>query len=455
MQPKVTFLIIFLTVMLFSCVDTPMIIDEEPHYYDSPDDELVDLLTIASNGEGLSYFKIPKSSNLDAIPEDPKNQLTPQKIELGKLLFHEPGIGIIPKNQISKQTYSCASCHHSNAGFQAGVKQGIGEGGVGFGLNGETRIAEPDYGFDFLDIQPIRSPSILNTAYQEAMLWNGQFGASGVNIGTEDQWSLRSPKEVNFLGFEGLEAQAIAALKIHRMKVTKEIVEELGYKELFDQAFSDYPESHRYNDTIAGLAIGAYERSVLADEAPFQKWLDGDNGALTEEQKKGAILFFGKAKCVSCHTGPALNSMEFYALGMHDLKGDGVLQTVAQDFFTSAEGRGGFTGKEEDLYKFKVPQLYNLKDSPFYGHGGSFTSIKDVIIYKNEAVTENPVVPAENIYPGFQPKGLTSEEINQIADFIENSLYDPNLERYNPTTLPSGNCFPNSDAQSIIDLGCN
>jgi cytochrome c peroxidase len=239
------------------------------------------------------------------------------------------------------------------------------------------------------------------------------------------------------------------------MNINKDIVEELNYKALFDAAFPELPEAERYNDTIAGLAIGAYERSVLADQAPFQEWLDGDKNALTDEQKQGAILFFGKANCVQCHTGPALSSMEFYALGMHDLQGDGVLQTVAQDFFTSAEGRGGFTGKAEDLYKFKVPQLYNLKDSPFYGHGGSFTSVKDVITYKNNGIIENPVVPQDNIHPGFKPKGLSDEEINLISNFIENSLYDPNLDRYSPTTLPSGNCFPNSDEQSIIDLGCN
>ena len=209
-------LFIFLQV---SCVKSPIVIDE-PDVYDTADEELLALLISSSETDDLSFYKLPRSGDLNSIPEDPINKLTNAKIELGKMLFHETGLGVIPKNNISKQSYSCASCHHSRAGFQAGVKQSIGEGGIGFGINGENRVATPNYGFDFLDIQPIRSPSILNSAYQEAMLWNGQFGASGVNEGTEDKRALRSPKEVNFLGFEGLESQAIAALKIHRMEVS-------------------------------------------------------------------------------------------------------------------------------------------------------------------------------------------------------------------------------------------
>ncbi|MEL6846492.1 MAG: cytochrome-c peroxidase, partial [Bacteroidota bacterium] len=231
-------------------------------------------------------------------------------------------------------------------------------------------------------------------------------------------------------------------------------VEALGYKDFFDQAFNEIPVGERYTDTIAGLAMAAYERTTLSNEAPFQQWLAGKGDAMTEAEKKGAILFFGEAGCVRCHTGPALNSTAFYALGMNDLDGEGVTYVPAQASFTSAEGRGGFTGKDEDYYKFKVPQLYNLKDSPFYGHGANFTSVKSVIEYKNAAQPQNTNVPASQIHDGFQPLNLSNEEIDQLTIFIENSLYDPNLDRYAPDQLPSGNCFPNSDAQSRIDLNC-
>ncbi|WP_235296309.1 cytochrome-c peroxidase [Portibacter marinus] len=452
---KSPFICVSIIFILMSCKEDIIGPMDPTDEFETLDEELISYLKEKAPNGSVDYFSLPQSTDLQNIPADPKNNLTSAKINLGKMLFHETGIGIIPKNQNSAGTYSCASCHHSKAGFQAGIKQGIGEGGIGFGNNGEARVVDEAYGFDFLDIQPIRSPSILNTAYQTVMLWNGQFGATDVNIGTEDQWALRSPKEINYLGFEGLESQAIAALKIHRLKVTEWIVEELGYKEHFDTAFPDIPAEERYNDTIAGLAIAAYERIVLADEAPFQLWLDGDADAMTEQEKKGAILFFGKANCVQCHTGPSLSTTEFYALGMKDFSGEHISPTIAQDFFTSAQGRGGFTGDDNDLYKFKVPQLYNLTDSPFYGHGGSFTSIEDVINYKNEAIAENPAVPSEKLYSGFVPKNLTDEEVDQITAFVENALYDPNLERYVPESLPSGLCFPNNDEQSRMDLDCN
>ena len=63
---------------------------------------------------------------------------------------------------------------------------------------------------------------MLNVAYQKVMLWNGQFGATSVNTGTESQWTADTPIETNFLGFEGLETQAIAGLGVHRMKVNPE-----------------------------------------------------------------------------------------------------------------------------------------------------------------------------------------------------------------------------------------
>ena len=174
---------------------------------------------------------------------------------------------------------------------------------------------------------------------------------------------------------------------------------------------------------------------------------------MSEQEKSGALLFFGKANCVSCHTGPALNSMEFHALGLNDLNGNGVYGTFIED--NSHLGRGGFTGDPADNYKFKVPQLYNLKDSPFFGHGGSFTSVRDLIEYKNNGIAENSAVPAAQLAADFVPLNLSDKEVTDLTIFIENSLYDNNLDRYVPEMLPSGYCFPNGDLKSKKDLNCN
>ncbi len=419
------------------------------------DSEIETLLNAASNNEGKSFFTLPNSDDYENIPSDPKNPVTAEKVELGKLLYHETGLAIHPKNPISTGTYSCASCHFASAGFQAGRFQGIGEGGIGFGYNGEGRVRGSLYEGDSLDVQPIRSPTTLHVAYQEAQLWNGQFGATGVNENTDDGWVYGTPIETNFLGYEGTETQAIAGLGVHRMGMDDAFLTTSGYKQLFDAAFPFVDIDERYDKERAGLAIAAYERTLLANKSPFQRWLKGESSAMSQTQKEGAILFFGKGECVNCHTGPALNKMDFEAIGLMDL-----VQVSHESFKVSMTdkerlGRGGFTGKDEDLYAFKIPQLYNLKDSPFYGHGSSIFSIRDMISYKNQGVKENSAVPDNYLSPDFKPLGLTEEEVTLITEFIEDALYDRELDRYVPSKVYSNYCFPFNDPLAKNQMGCD
>ncbi|MCB0664365.1 MAG: cytochrome-c peroxidase [Saprospiraceae bacterium] len=417
------------------------------------DRQLKDLLITASKGEGLDFFIMPASDDFANIPQDPRNLLTTAKVELGRNLYHETGLAINPMRPEGKFTYSCASCHHSRAGFQAGRKQGIGEGGSGFGQSGEGRNPNNVYEISDLDVQPIRTPSAMNGAWQTNQLWNGQFGATHLNEGTEASWTEETPKFNNFLGYEGLETQAIAGLSVHRMGIDEDFCNSNTYKQLFSEAYPGLADKDLYTKENAGLAIAAFERTMISNQAPFQQWLKGNGNAMFDDEKRGAILFFGKAKCVNCHTGPALNEMNFHGLGMKDLDGPGIYGTAVDK--VENRGRGGFTNNPDDNYKFKVPQLYNLKDSPFYGHGGNFQSVKEVIEYKNQAIPENDRVPQSQLSDEFVPLGLTGEEIAQLTRFIENALYDANLNRYNPITLPSGFCFPNNDNFTKNDLGCN
>lgn len=448
---KIRFLLAGLAVLLFAACNND---DGNPPFIDPLDEQLEQALLSLSGDEGLGFFRLPSPDALNDIPQDPLNPLSAGKVALGQLLYHETGMALKPKSVAGVNTYSCASCHFASAGFQAGRHQGIGEGGEGFGLNGEGRRRDPAYSVIDMDVQPIRSPSTLNSAFQIVMLWNGQFGAKGPNAGTEYAWLPGTKPEVNHLGFHGLESQAIAGLDVHRQFAVRDVIEDLGYKAMFDQAFPDMPEEERYSPITTGLAIAAYERTLLATEAPFQRWLRGEKEVMSDVEKEGAILFFGKAGCGSCHTGPALNSMAFYALGMNDL-----FDCPEETFQTAVDsptdlGRGGFTGRPEEVYQFKVPQLYNLKDSPFYGHGASFRSLRDVVEYKNLAIPENPDVPPGRLAEAFHPLGLTESEAEAITAFMENALYDPNLKRYEPASILSGLCFPNNDRQSRIDLGC-
>lgn len=410
-------------------------------------------LTNASGGQGRSYFRLPTDGDLAGIPQDPNNPLTTQKVELGKMLFHETALGTNPRVSTGEGTYSCASCHHAAAGFQANVIQGIGEGGIGFGVAGEGRRFDPSYPIDSIDLQPVRTPSALNVAYQKVTLWNGQFGATGPNNGTQDSWTPGTPIETNTMGYEGAEIQAIAGLKVHRLSVDNLLTNAPGYETLFDQAFPFDPPANRVTRENAGLAIAAYERTLLPSQSPFQRWIRGDVNAMTDQEKMGAVLFFDKARCYACHNGPALNSDEFHAIGMENLNGPGVYGFDGTD--NAHLGRGGFTGDDADMYCFKVPQLYNLQNSPFYGHGGSFTSIEAVVRYKNLAVPQNTNVTSSDLAEEFVPLNLSEQEVQDLTTFLTTALRDDNLARFVPYSTPSGQCFPNADAVSSADLGCN
>lgn len=430
-------------------------------------DELKTL--IANSGPGLDSFVLPDETAYDLIPSDPTNPITAEKVALGQMLYHETGLATEATDIARTGTYSCATCHHSAAGFKAGVPQGISDGGEGFGLVGEGRLL--GNGMDAgaaansphrPDIQPVASPTTLNVAFQEVMLWNGQFGNasnSSINSGlpADVLATPGTPKAENNRGLSGVETQAVAGLAVHRLSVVDDslLQNQPNYMQMFAEAF---PAS---TDALedAAKAIAAYERTLLTNRAPFQRWLRGDDDAMNEQELRGANLFFGKANCVTCHAGPALSSLPgstedavFMALGFADLDTtDPRVHGVVSN--ADARGRGGFTGNPLDDFKFKIPSLYNLADAGFYGHGSSFNSVRDVIAYKNAAVPQKAIA-SDKLDARFQPLGLTEEEIDDLTVFLETGLYDAELDRYVPDALPTGNCFPNADSASLQDLGC-
>ncbi len=415
--------------------------------------------SLNTNSKTGSYqgYIMPSSTDYASLPnQDPKNPVTAEKVALGKMLFFETGIGLEPKYPVSKQAYSCSSCHIPERSFTAGRFQGIADGAVGFGISGEKRKKNPYYDGSEVDAQGARPLPVINTTYVTNALWAGTFGSFGVNTGTESVWSQDTLVEINYKGLMGLEANNERALIVHRQLINKQITDSLGYTAMFDEAFPEIPESERYTRQTAAFAIAAYFRTILTNEAPFQNWLKGDVTAMTEQQKRGAILFFGKAGCVSCHNSPSLNSDPhlFFSLGVnnHYQTGYSVFRTDRHD--KRNLGRGGFTGREEDMNQFKVPQLYNLKDFGFYFHGASKTSLKDVVEYFNNGIPENKDIPGTQITPLFRPLHMTQDEMDDLTEFLTNGLYDPNMLRYKPELTMSGNCFPNNDLQSRMDMGC-
>lgn len=400
-----------------------------------------------------SKYILPEPTDLANIPQSPSNPLTAEKIELGKMLFFEPAFANEAKYPAGLGTYTCSTCHVVESGFRPGRMQGVADGGVGYGLIGERRHKSLFYHDNEVDAQGARPLSVLNVAFVENTMWNGSFGHTGPNAETRAAWGVTDVfTKLNELELGALEGQNIAGLEVHRMMYNKETITKNKYKKMFDDAFPDMTEEERYSRKAASFALSAYLRSLMTNEAPFQKWLRGDQHAMTDAEKRGATLFFGKAGCVQCHNGPNLGSGQFAALGVDDLFEHGGIKTDIND--ARNKGRGGFTLQAEDLYKFRVPQLYNLGDAGPYFHGASKNTLEEVVRYFNDGIPENSRVPAEQISPFFRPLNMTEAEVQDLTTFLAKSLRDPNLQRYKPGHVLSGLCFPNNDLESQIDLDC-
>ncbi len=441
-------LTLFSLVLLFAC-------ESDTFEREQLDFDLINTLNRESPTGDLSYFRLAESTDLDNLPQDPRNPLTAIKVELGSFLFFETGMGTVPVNPTGLKSYSCGSCHVPSADFKPGRRQGIGEGGIGFGFRGESRVKHSAYDEGQMDVQGIRPLNVLNVAYSaENTLWNGSFGSGAANADVSDIWGVFDPPtDLNFLGYQGLETQNIEGLNVHRMLMTREVADALGYTSYFDAAFPELSEEERYSNLAVSLALSAYLRTITTTEAPFQKWLNGSMDAMSAQEKRGALVFFNEGNCNTCHTSPAFSAVKFFALGVNDLD-DHVSFKKGPELAKKNLGRGGFTGREADMFKFKVPTLYNLQGTPFYFHGASKQSLEEVVDYFDKAVPENPDVPASQLAYEFKPLGLSDQQKTDLVAFLKFGLQDANVTRHAPSALPSGNCFPNADPLSKREIGC-
>ena len=428
----------------------------------SPDTTTLESLMVASSPtKSKDFYLLPDSDDFANIPQDPMNPLTQAKVDVGKLIFHDPAFAT-EGVALRAKTWSCATCHHARAGFKSGLIQGMGEGGEGFGLKGEARAwHNPEVGTQDADVQPVTSPAVLNVAYQDVMLWNGALGNASngiINAGIDPNRLMTegTPKEANREGLSGIETQAIAGTGVHRILGFPPELEETDYYQMLLDAFPEFSRDELNKSSTR--AIAAFERTVLANKAPFQMWLRGDETAMSEKEIAGAEVFFGDGGCVACHQGAAFSSpvgatedQVFFAVGFDDLDTNEIVGEVADGVRL---GRGGLTGDPADNYKFKVPQLYNLVDIGVFGHGGSFSSVREVVEYKNNGIAQKEASNA-NLDYRFVPLNLDSTQIDNLVEFLEVSLRDPDLMRYEPTLLPSGLCVINNDATSKVDLGCD
>jgi len=293
-------------------------------------------------------YKRPSS-----IPFPEENPFTQAKAKLGQILYFDPRLS-------RSNMQSCASCHNPSFAWGDGLPKGVGENLHELGR---------------------RSPTILNAAWSEALMWDGRF--------------------------ETLEEQALGPIEAEgEMNMPlDELIERLseieGYSPLFAAAFDGNAEITA--DKIA-MAIATYERTVISGEASFDRWIKGERSALSASARRGFELFNRKARCAACHSGWRFTDDSFHDIGLAD-----------DDIGRGAE----LPGIEKMQHAFKTPGLRNIVQRAPYMHDGSLVTLADVVDHYDQGGIKRPSLSDE-----MQPLGLTEREKKDLVAFMESLTSD-------------------------------
>jgi cytochrome c peroxidase len=293
------------------------------------------------------------------IPFPKDNPYTPEKVSLGKKLYFDTRLSVT-------SAQSCGSCHSPSYGWGDGLALGVGHGMQKLGRH---------------------SPTIVNAAWSNIFMWDGRLPT------LEDQalGPIQSPGEMNM----PLE------------ELMKRLVQIPEYKPLFASAFPEEPMSVK---TLA-KAIATYERTVVSERAPFDAWIEGDEKAISENAKRGFVVFNGKAQCASCHEGWNFTNEGFQDIG---LPSDDV-------------GRGKYLpGVVKMQHAFKTPSLREIARRSPYMHDGSLATLEEIIEHYDRGGVDRP-----SRSDLMKPLGLTAQEKSDLVAYL-NTL-NSNLT---PTAAP-------------------
>jgi cytochrome c peroxidase len=373
---------------------------------------------------------------LGPIPYPADNPRNEQRIALGRLLFFDP----IPSGE--KDT-ACGTCHHPDFGFADGRQFGAGASGVGLGP--ERTVSHSSVSGRAIELEPRNSPTIFNTAYNADEFGEpssmGFMFADGRVRGLENQAKgpIASRVEMRGDAYPGGEGrakdEALAAL-LGRLRDNAE------YMAMFAAAFGKDPDAlpgvSIINASTYGRAIAAYERELVTTNSPYDRYVQGDDAALTANQVRGLELFHTKAKCAACHSGPMFSDFRFVVQGVPQ-EGEGKGIVAGDDV-----GREEHTRDPADRYAFRAPTLRNVELTAPYMHDGVFDTLRDVVNFYNEgAHPRHPAVTNAMLDTDLKaPLSLTGAEMDDIVAFMEaltdpGTLLDADLLTV-PTTVPSG-----------------
>jgi cytochrome c peroxidase len=338
---------------------------------------------------GQSLTRFPE----DAFPYPADNQPTPERIELGRLLFFDP---ILSQNR----RVACGSCHLPERALADSRHLG-------------AALAQAQGG-----VLPRSTPTIFNVRFQHSQFWDGRADSleSLALMPVENALEMGSSREVA--------VRDVAAIP--------------QYGDLFRAAYGTEIDEHALQ-----RAIASFLRSVTANSAPVDRYLAGDERALSAEATAGFDLFFGKARCSRCHYLPLFAGTEGPSFVATEFRITGVPER-GQTLLTRDLGRGGVSGlpdvdAAELRHAFKAPTLRNIDKTAPYMHNGAFDTLEQVIdFYDRGPEARGYSVP--NLDFVLQPGslGLTSDEKRQILTFLREGLTDLSHVPGVPSSVPSG-----------------
>jgi len=266
------------------------------------------------------------------IVQPADNPTTPEKVELGKLLFFDPILS-------DDNTLSCAHCHHPHLGFSDGLPRSRGRGGKGAGRE-RTGGIELTRG----------APSLWNTVYYHRQFWDGR----AAHLEEQARMVITTPEEVN----------ADPAELVRELKAIPE------YRALFDKAFGG-KDGEAITFKNITYAIAAFQRTLVSFNSRFDRYAAGDGSALSPQEKRGLKLFLSpKTRCNECHGIPVFADRNFKVIGVPDPK-DGPADVAKPE---GERGRGGGPNGA-----FKIPTLRNIALTAPYMHNGAFVTLEEVL----------------------------------------------------------------------------
>ncbi|MEO0528087.1 MAG: cytochrome c peroxidase [Bacteroidota bacterium] len=333
-----------------------------------------------------------------SVPDN--NELTREKISLGRQLFWDP---ILSGNR----DVACATCHHPDKGYADALDLSIGFGGIGLG---ERRTGT---------IRAQRNAhTVLNTAFNGITINNEVNPLEAPMFWDNRAMNLEEQALLPLLSKEEMRGENIPENELYEVIVNRlDTIPE--YKQAFQNAFGTDVIT---TDRIA-KAIASFERTLVATNSPFDRYMRGDETAMTQQQINGMNAFVNVG-CAECHRGPMFSDFQLHTLGVPDNP-----KLPRPDASTGA-------------YAFRTPTLRNLAFTAPYMHNGMQTSLEEVMIFYEE-ISEgdddriNANLTMSNIDPLARELDIDDDVAGAIIAFME-ALNDPNFDRTIPTDVPSG-----------------